>query len=220
MLAHVAQEESLIAAFNAGADIHKATAAKLFKLPIDEVSKSQRDAAKTINFATVYGAGAFGISSRTEMDPKEARALLDQFFETYPRIKKYIDDMKRQANEEGCVQTILGRKRYFQELENPKLPMNQRLALERQSINAPIQGSAADIMKIAMVDMHAALQARGMKTKMLLQVHDELVLETPDEECEDAVALVKEVMAGAYKLDVPLRADVEIGPNWYELEEA
>lgn len=220
ILAHVAKEESLITAFNAGADIHKATAARLFHIPIDEVTKSQRDAAKTINFATVYGAGAFGISSRTEMDPKEARQLLDQFFESYPRIKQYIDDTKEAANNNGFVETIMGRKRFFPELANPKLPMNQRLALERQSINAPIQGSAADIMKLAMVDMHRALAEQGMQTKMLLQVHDELVLEVPDAEREAAIALVKQVMGNAYKLDVPLRADVEIGPNWFDLQDA
>lgn len=220
ILAHVAREESLITAFVDGADIHRATAAKLFRVPIEDVSKNQRDLAKTINFATVYGSSAFGISSRTEMDPKEARQLLDQFFATYPRIKQYIDDTKEAANNNGYVETLLGRKRFFPELGNPKLPMNQRLALERQAINAPIQGSAADIMKLAMVDMHRALNERGMRTRMLLQVHDELVLETPDDEREAAVALVREVMASAYTLSVPLRADVEIGPNWYDQEDA
>ena len=154
------------------------------------------------------------------MDPKEARQLLDQFFATYPRIKQYIDDTKEAANNNGYVETLMGRKRFFPELANPKLPMNQRLALERQSINAPIQGGAADIMKLAMVDMQRALAEKGMKTRMLLQVHDELVLEVPNDEREQAIALIKQVMGGAYKLDVPLRADVEIGPNWYDLEDA
>jgi DNA polymerase-1 len=154
------------------------------------------------------------------MDPKEARQLLDQFFASYPRIKQYIDDTKEAANNNGYVETLMGRKRFFPELANPVLPMNQRLALERQSINAPIQGSAADIMKLAMVNMHRALLDAGLKTRMLLQVHDELVFEVPDDEREKAIPLIKDVMGGAYNLDVPLRADVEIGRNWYDLEDA
>lgn len=220
ILAHVAHEESLIAAFNADQDIHAATAARLFHIAIDEVTKDQRGLAKTINFATVYGSSAFGISSRTEMDPKQAQQFLDQYFVTYPQIAQYIEETKARANRDGWVETLLGRKRFFPELANPKLPFNQRAALERQAINAPIQGSAADIMKIAMVRLHRSLSERKLRTRMLLQVHDELVLELPPEERAEAVALVREVMSSAYQLTVPLKVDVEIGPNWYDLEQA
>lgn len=220
ILADVAEEESLSAAFNADADIHAATASRLFGVPLEEVTKDQRGLAKTINFATIYGSSAFGISSRTEMGPKEAQQFLDHYFVMYPRIRQYISMTIQAANRDGYVQTLLGRKRFFPELANPSLPMNQRQALERQAINAPIQGSAADIMKIAMVRLHAALRERKLQARMLLQVHDELVLELPPEERDEVVELVRDVMCGAYKLAVPLKVDVEIGPNWYDQQPA
>jgi DNA polymerase-1 len=217
ILAHVAGEESLIAAFNDDQDIHVATAGRLFGVPMDQVTKDQRGLAKTINFATVYGSSAFGISSRTEMDPKQAQQFLDQYFVMYPKIAAYIEETKAAANRDGYVQTLLGRKRFFPELSNPKLPFNQRGALERQAINAPIQGTAADIMKIAMVRLHRALRESGVRARMLLQVHDELVLETPPEEAEEVARLTRTIMSSAYRLVVPLKVDVEMGPNWYDL---
>lgn len=220
VLAHVAKEEHFIAAFRADEDIHAATAARLFGVPLAEVTKAQRGLGKTINFATVYGSSAFGISSRTEMDPKQAQQFLDAFFTNYPRILAYIEETKRKANTEGYVETLLGRKRYFMELVHGNLPYVQRGALERQAINAPIQGSAADIMKIAMIHLHDALKQRGLRARMLLQVHDELVLELPNGESAEVATLVRDVMSSAYPLDVPLKVDVEIGPNWYDLEPA
>ena len=220
ILADVAEEESLTAAFNADADIHVATASRLFGVPLEQVSKEQRGLAKTINFATIYGSSAFGISSRTEMGPKEAQQFLDHYFVMYPKIRQYITNTILAANRDGYVQTLLGRKRFFPELQNERLPVNQRMALERQAINAPIQGSAADIMKIAMVRLHAALHEQKLEARMLLQVHDELVLELPPAERDTVVALVREVMSSAYKLTVPLKVDVEIGPNWYDQEPA
>ncbi|MCB0046729.1 MAG: DNA polymerase I [Caldilineaceae bacterium] len=219
VLAHVAKEPSLTAAFQADQDIHAATAGKLFGVPIEEVNKDQRGLAKTINFATVYGSSAFGISSRTEMTPDEARTFLDQYFATYPAIRDYIEETKRQANEEGCVSTLLGRKRYFPELQDEKTRFNVRQALERQAINAPIQGTAADIMKIAMTNLQRRLDEGGYRARMLLQVHDELVLEAPADELDDVAALVRTVMEEAFMLDVPLKVDVEVGPNWYDLED-
>ncbi|MEZ4712379.1 MAG: DNA polymerase I [Caldilineaceae bacterium] len=220
ILAHVAKEQGLIDAFNADLDIHAATAARLFGVDLAEVNSSQRGLAKTINFATIYGVSAFGLSSRTEMDTKQAQQFLDQYFETYPAIRDYIDKTLNYARQEGCVQTLLGRKRFFPELMNERLPYNQRQAVERAAINAPIQGTAADIMKIAMNRLHERLQADGLQARMLLQVHDELVLELPPAERDTVVSLIRETMESAYKLDVPLKADVEIGQNWYEMEEA
>ena len=220
VLAHVAGEPGLIAAFRANQDIHAATAAQLFHVPLDEVNRDQRGLAKTINFATIYGVSEFGLSSRTEMSRQEARHFLDQYFVTYPRIRDYIADTIRQATEQGYVSTLLGRKRFFPELQNSRLPYNQRQAIERAAINAPIQGTAADIMKLAMHHLHKRLAELGLQARMLLQVHDELVLEMPETETAAVVALVREVMENAYTLDVPLKADVEVGPNWYNLEPA
>lgn len=219
ILAHVAKEEILIDAFRNDQDIHATTASKLFHVPIDEVTRDQRGLAKTINFATIYGSSAFGISSRTDMDPKEAQHFLDQYFITYPRIKEYIDNTTETVKAEGYVETLRGRKRFFTELQpGQRLPFNQRMAVERAAINAPIQGTAADIMKIAMIRLHEQLCAGNYRSRMLLQVHDELVLEVPNEERDDVAQLICDVMESAYTLDVPLKVDVEVGPNWYDLE--
>ncbi len=218
ILAHVAQEEILIDAFRNDQDIHVTTASKLFHVPIAEVTRDQRGLAKTINFATIYGSSAFGISNRTDMDPKEAQRFLDQYFVTYPRIKEYIEKTTELLKAEGYVETLLGRKRFFPELQNGRLPFNQRMGIERAAINAPIQGTAADIMKIAMIRLHEALTQGGFRARMLLQVHDELVLEVPEEECAAVTKIICDVMEAAYQLDVPLKVDVEAGPNWYDLE--
>jgi DNA polymerase-1 len=220
ILAHVTGEPGLVEAFEADQDIHAATAARLFNVPIAEVNRSQRSLAKTINFATIYGVSEFGLSSRTEMSRQEARQFLDQYFLTYPKVREYIGDTIRQANEQGYVETLLGRRRFFPELQNPKLPYNQRQAVERAAINAPIQGAAADIMKIAMLNLYNELKTGGYKSRMLLQVHDELVLETPDDERAKMVELVCHVMETAYTLRIPLKVDVEIGPDWYNQEPA
>lgn len=220
ILAHVTKEQGLVEAFLADQDIHAATGARLFNVPIEQVDRAQRGLAKTINFATIYGVSEFGLSSRTEMSRQEARHFLDQYFVTYPKIRKYIDDTIRQANEQGFVETLLGRKRFFPELLSQRLPYNQRQAVERAAVNAPIQGTAADIMKIAMINLHDELAKGGYKTRMLMQVHDELVLEAPDDECAAIVDLVCNVMESAYSLIVPLKVDVEIGPDWYNQEPA
>lgn len=220
ILAHVTGEAGLVEAFKADQDIHAATAARLFNVPIAEVNRSQRGLAKTINFATIYGVSEFGLSSRTEMSRQEARQFLDQYFVTYPKIREYIGNTIRQANEQGYVETLLGRKRFFPELQSGRLPFNQRTAVERAAINAPIQGTAADIMKIAMINLHDELNQGGYKSRMLLQVHDELVLEVPDGELDAIAKLVCHVMESAYTLNVPLKVDVEVGPDWYNQEPA
>ena len=220
VLAHIAGEEALIESFKADHDIHAATASRLFDVAIDQVDRQQRGVAKTINFATVYGSSAFGISSRTDMSPKEAERFLDQYFATYPKIKEYVATTTELAHNQGYVETLLGRKRFFPELSAGRLPHNQRLSVERAAVNAPIQGTAADIMKIAMIRLHERLVREELQTRMLLQVHDELVIEVPHEERDQVVHLVREVMEAAYQLVVPLKVDVEIGPNWYDLEPA
>ena len=218
ILAHVVQEEPLLAAFRQDQDIHAVTASRLFDAPLDQVSYSQRGLGKTINFATIYGVSAFGLSSRTDMAPAEAQEYLDQYFATYPKVRQYIDETIHQANTDRYVETLLGRRRYFRELKE-RLPFNQRQALERQAINAPIQGTAADITKIAMSRLHQRLRSEGLQTRMLLQVHDELVLEVPHGELDTVAPLVRDVMESAFALDVPLQVEIEAGPNWYEMEE-
>lgn len=218
VLAHVAQESALIESFLADQDIHAATAARLFHVPIEEVDRRQRGLAKTINFATIYGVSEFGLSSRTDMTREEARHFLSQYFETYPKIQAYIQQTIERANTEGYVETLLGRKRFFPELQSGRLPYNQRQAVERAAINAPIQGTAADIIKLAMIELHRRLQEEGASARLLLQVHDELVLETPVGELESTAQLVREVMESAYTLDIPLKVDVEYGRNWYTLQ--
>ena len=217
ILAHIVKEEPLLDAFRQGQDIHAVTASRLFDVPLDQVSYEQRGLGKTINFATIYGVSAFGLSNRTTMGPAEAQEFLEQYFSTYPKVRQYIDDTIRSAGELGYVETLAGRRRNFGELKQ-RLPFNQRQALERQAINAPIQGTAADITKVAMSNLHHRLQSMGLRAKMLLQVHDELVLEVPHEELETVSVLVREVMESAFDLDVPLQVDIEAGPNWYDME--
>jgi DNA polymerase-1 len=220
VLAHMAEEPLLIEAFLADQDIHAVTAARLFGVPIEQVTRTQRGLGKTINFATIYGVSEFGLSSRTELTREQARQFLDQYFQTYPRIRSFLDRTLEDARSRGYVQTLLGRKRFFPELLSGRLPFNQRAAVERAAINAPIQGTAADIMKIAMIRLHEQLQTGGFRTRLLLQVHDELVLETPPDEQTTIVEMVRDTMANAYRLSVPLKVDVEVGPNWRDLTEA
>jgi DNA polymerase-1 len=217
VLAHMANEPLLIEAFQADQDIHAVTASRLFGVPVEAVTREQRSLGKTINFATIYGVSEFGLSSRTELTREQARQFLDQYFQTYPRIRAFLDRILEEAREKGYVQTLLGRKRFFPELKSGRLPPSQRAAVERAAINAPIQGTAADIMKIAMIRLYEQLKDGGYRTRLLLQVHDELVLETPPEEVENAVRLVRETMSTAYHLVVPLKVDVEVGPNWRDM---
>ena len=214
VLAHMANEQQLIDAFLADQDIHAVTASKLFGVPLAEVTSAQRGLGKTINFATIYGVSEFGLSSRTELTRDQARQFLAQYFQSYPSIRGFLDNILVQARERGYVQTLLGRKRFFPELQSGRLPFNQRTAVERAAINAPIQGTAADIMKIAMIRLHNRLVEGGYQARLLLQVHDELVLEAPPAEQDAIIALVCETMENAYQLVTPLKVDVEVGPNW------
>jgi DNA polymerase-1 len=216
VMAHIAEDPGLLGAFERGEDIHAATAAAVQGVPLDEVSKDQRRIAKSVNFGLSYGQSAFGLAQQTGMSREEAAQFIKTYFEKYPGVREYIDRTKRQAAEQGYVETLLGRRRYFHNLAAMRGP--ERGRAEREAINMPIQGTAADILKIAMIHLHRTLGERGLRARMLLQVHDELVLEAPDDEIEAVVPLVREVMSGAFELSVPLRVDVEVGQNWLEME--
>ena len=218
ILAHVAQDEGLLTAFANDEDIHAATAATVLGIPLAEVDKYQRRIAKTVNFGLIYGQTAFGLSQTTGMSRDEARQFIDIYFEKYPGVQKYIADTKKMAAEQGYVATLYGRRRDFSHLDSLTGP--QRARAEREAINMPIQGTAADIMKQAMIALHTELKKRKLKTRMLLQVHDELVLESPKDEVDEAANLTREVMTGAFELRAKLKVDVEVGQNWLEMEKA
>ena len=212
ILAHVSGEESLIEAFRRGEDIHARTASEVFGVALDAVTSEQRDIAKTTNFSVIYGVTAFGLSRGLDISPKQAQEFLDRFFARHPKVKAYLARTVKEGRERGFVSTLLGRRRYLPELRsgNPNL----RGFGERMATNAPIQGTAADLVKIAMVRMAAELRAHRLETRMLLQVHDELLFEVPTGEVERLQALATGVMESAVSLDVPLRVDVKVGDDW------
>ena len=212
ILAHVSGEESLIEAFRRGEDIHARTASEVFGVALDAVTPEQRDIAKTTNFAVIYGVTAFGLSRGLDMSTKQAQEFLDRFFARHPKVKAYLGRTVAEGRERGFVATLLGRRRYLPELRsgNPNL----RGFGERMATNAPIQGTAADLVKIAMVRMGRELRAHRLESRMLLQVHDELLFETPAAEVGRLQALATEVMESALALDVPLKVDVKVGDDW------
>ena len=220
ILAHISGDEYLLAAFARDEDIHASAASKVYGIPISQVSKEQRAVAKMMNFATSYGVSAFGLAQRTGLPQAEAAQFMERYFATYPGVRKYLDATKAYAREHGYVETLLGRRRYFPVLKTTA-PGSQayaiRQAAERAAINHPIQGTAADIIKIAMARLFRALQEGGYGARITLQVHDELVLEVPVDELPAVNRLVRETMENAYQLRAPLKVDAEAGPNWYEL---
>lgn len=216
ILAHIAEDPALLSAFANDEDIHAATAANVLKIALAEVTSDQRRIAKTVNFGIIYGQTAYGLARSTGMSKEEAAAFIEAYFEKYPGVKHYIEETKRLAAAQGYVTTLRGRRRDFSNLG--KLPQGpQRSAAERETINSPIQGSAADIMKQAMIDLHAAIRERKLRSRILLQVHDELVLEAPEDEVLEAAELTRKVMREAYPLKVPLKVDVETGANWLDM---
>jgi DNA polymerase-1 len=220
ILAHVSGDEYLLAAFARGEDIHASAAAKVYGVPLSQVTKEQRSVAKMMNFATSYGVTAFGLAQRTGLSRGEADQFMQRYFATYPGVKRYIEETKALAREQGYVETLLGRRRFFPVLKttaNTQQAYNVRQAAERAAINHPIQGTAADIIKIAMIRLHRALIEGGYRSRMTLQVHDELVLEVPPAELPAVSQLVRETMVGAYDLKAALKVDVEAGANWYEM---
>ena len=214
LMAHLSGDESLIAAFEHGEDIHAATAAKLFNKTLDEVTSEERRRAKTANFGIIYGISAFGLSQRLEIPRKEAKEIIDGYFASYPGVKKYMDNVVEKAKEEGFVSTIFGRRRYLNDIASHNA-IARGLA-ERNAVNAPIQGSAADIMKIAMINVHRRFVAEGIRSRVILQVHDELVVDMLRSEQERVTAIVTECMESAAQLKVRLIADAGVGGNWLE----
>tara|TARA_R110002049_G_scaffold279949_3_gene459148 strand:- start:4509 stop:7373 length:2865 start_codon:yes stop_codon:yes gene_type:complete len=214
IIAALSEEETMISAFKNGEDIHASTASKVFNVPIEDVSRAQRSNAKTVNFGIIYGVSAFGLSNQTDLSRGEAKELIDTYYETYPKLRKYISEQIDFARDNGYVQTVLGRRRYLRDINSANAVV--RGAAERNAVNAPIQGSAADIIKMAMINIYNKLQEGNYKTKMLLQVHDELVFDVYKPELETIKTLVKTEMENAYKLEVPLDVDLGVGNDWLE----
>ena len=214
IIAALSEEETMIEAFKNGEDIHASTASKVFNVPISEVTREQRSNAKTVNFGIIYGVSAFGLSNQTNLSRSESKELIDTYYATYPKLRNYIQDQVDFARDNGYVQTVLNRRRYLKDINSRNAVV--RGAAERNAVNAPIQGSAADIIKIAMIKIHKKLQEGNYKTKMLLQVHDELVFDVYKPELDSIKSLVKTEMENAYKLSVPLDVDLDIGDNWLE----
>ncbi|SDK70571.1 DNA polymerase I [Salinimicrobium catena] len=214
IIASLSKEDNMIQAFKDGQDIHTSTAAKVFGVPMEEVTREQRSNAKTVNFGIVYGVSAFGLSNQTNLSRGEAKDLIDTYYKTYPKLRNYISEQIDYAREHGYVQTILGRRRYLRDINSQNAVV--RGAAERNAVNAPIQGSAADIIKLAMINIHRRLKAENFKTKMLLQVHDELVFDVYKPELEEVKKLVRSEMESAFIMDVPLDVDMGTGMNWLE----
>lgn len=214
IIAALSKDPSMVAAFQNKEDIHATTAARVFDVPLEEITRTQRSNAKTVNFGIIYGVSAFGLSQQTELSRSESKELIETYYASYPMLKAYMSSQVDFARENGYVTTVLGRRRYLKDILSQNAIV--RGAAERNAINAPIQGSAADIIKIAMIKIHNRMEAGDWKAKMLLQVHDELVFDVPKDEVEALSALVKEEMENAFTLDVPLEVDLGIGTNWLE----
>jgi DNA polymerase-1 len=214
IIAALSKDVAMIEAFKSGHDIHKATAAKVFHVQLDEVTREQRSAAKAVNFGIIYGQSAFGLSQNLGISRTEAKGIIDSYFEQYATIKTYMDDAVTQAREKGYVETIMQRRRYLPDINSSNAVV--RGFAERNSVNAPIQGSAADIIKMAMVAVYRAMQQQDLKSKMILQVHDELVFDVHNSEKDLMKKLVKEAMENAIQLDVPMEVELQFGDNWLD----
>ena len=214
LMAHLSGDPAFIEAFQRGGDIHRQTAAVMFKVPVEDVTGEMRAAAKTINFATIYGQGPFALSRKINVSQEEARDFIKQYFERFRGVREYLDRQVKLARDQGYVETISGRRRYIPEIRDRNF--NMRAYGERTAQNSPLQGSAADLIKIAMIGIHGALKDGGMASRMLLQVHDELVLEAPEDEIETVKHIVRKHMEGAAELRVPLVVDIGTGPNWLD----
>jgi len=215
VLAHLSQDPGLIAAFAQDEDIHAMTASKIFGIPADEVTPEMRRNAKTVNFGVVYGMSDYGLEQATNLSREEASQFIALYFEKYPKVKEYLEATKEQARKLGYVQTVMGRRRFLPEINSSNRMVRE--AAERMAINAPVQGSSADIIKIAMINLHREMEKRNLKSKMLLQIHDELLFEVPEEEVGEIKSLVAELMSRAFELCVPVKIDIKLGRNWGEM---
>lgn len=214
IIAALSGDANMIAAFKSGHDIHAATAAKVFHTAIDEVTREQRSAAKAVNFGIIYGQSAFGLAQNLQISRTEAKGIIDAYFEQYGTIKTYMEKVIAQARELGYVETILKRRRYLPDIHSANAVV--RGFAERNAINAPIQGSAADIIKLAMVAVHEAMNKEKLKSRMILQVHDELVFDVHIEETEQMQLLVKSTMEKAVSMEVPMEVEMKTASNWLE----
>ena len=214
IIAALSDESTMIEAFKNGEDIHASTASKVFNVPLEDVTREQRSNAKTVNFGIIYGVSAFGLSNQTDLSRAEAKELIETYYKTYPKLRNYISEQIEFARENGYVQTVLGRRRYLKDINGSNAIV--RGAAERNAVNAPIQGSAADIIKIAMINIHKKLEVGKYQSKMLLQVHDELVFDVYKPELEELKTMIKTEMENAYKLSVPLDVELGVGNNWLE----
>ena len=213
-MAHLAQDASLITAFQNGEDIHRTTASEVFNVPLNEVSNEFRRNAKAINFGLIYGMSAFGLAKQLDISRTDAQTYINAYFDRYPNVKKYMNETKILAKEQGFVETLFGRRLYLPEIDS-RNPMLRQYA-ERTAINAPMQGTAADIIKRAMLKVDAWLLDENVDVKMIMQVHDELVFEVKTEQIDSAIEKIKTLMNGAAELTVPLIVDVGVGNNWDE----
>ncbi|GAI40768.1 unnamed protein product, partial [marine sediment metagenome] len=211
-LAHLSQDKGLLGDFQQGEDIHAATAAQLFGVDTSQVTPDMRRLAKTVNFGVIYGMSDYGLEQATELSRKEAARFIAAYFEKYPGVKQYLESTKEQARKVGYVQTLLGRRRSIHEIHSDNRQIRE--AAERMAINMPVQGTSADIIKVAMINLYREMAQRRLKSKLLLQVHDELLFEVPREELEEMRQLVPKVMSTALKLSVPLEVDIKVGNNW------
>jgi DNA polymerase-1 len=214
IIAALSEEETMMNAFKNGEDIHASTAAKVFNVPLDEVTREQRSNAKTVNFGIIYGVSAFGLSNQTDLSRSEAKELIDTYYETYPKLKAYMAAQVDFARENGYVETVLNRRRYLKDINSRNAVV--RNAAERNAVNAPIQGSAADIIKLAMISIYKRFEKENFKSKMLLQVHDELVFDAHKDELEIIKPIIKFEMENAFKMSVPLDVEIGVGDNWLE----
>ena len=214
ILAHMSKDPVFMEPFITGVDVHRTTAAVVFGVSIDAVTAQLRGLAKTINFATIYGIGPFALSQKLGTPVAEAKSFIEQYFLRFPGVRRYLDEQIAHAKKFGYVETLSGRRRYIPEIHSNNYNMREFGA--RAATNAPVQGSAADIIKIAMINIQRTIEERGLRTRMLLQVHDELVFETPEAEVDETRQLVKELMESAFPLDVPLEVATGTGNNWYE----
>ena len=214
IMAHLSNDTNMVQAFLSDQDIHAATAANIYHVPLEAVTSDMRRKAKTANFGIIYGISVFGLSERLSIPRAEAKELIDGYFATFPQVKAYMDSCIEKARQTGYVETLFHRKRFLADINSHNA--NVRGFAERNAINAPIQGSAADIIKLAMVRIHRRLQEEGLQTKMILQVHDELNFNVPQAELEQVKTLIKTEMEGAFALCVPLKVDIGVGQNWLE----
>ena len=214
IIASMSEEKNMIKAFNNNEDIHSSTASTVFDIPVTEVTKTQRSNAKTVNFGIIYGVSAFGLSNQTDLSRSESKELIETYYEKYPNLKKFISDQIAFARNNGYVKTLIGRKRYLKDINSNNGLV--RSGAERNAVNAPIQGTAADIIKIAMINIHNRLSKEKLSSKMLLQVHDELVFDVYKPEISQTISVIREEMENAFKLNIPLTVDIDYGLNWLE----